>query len=58
MTQEIQSRLKNLVAEKDSIEKEIQEITKELNNNGFGLQGNLVDKEGNLQVFLNILYLH
>jgi len=38
--------LKELIANKDKVEEEIKALTTFLNTGGFGLRGNLVDKEG------------
>ena len=38
--------LKQLAIQKEAIEKEITELTEQLNTSGFGLSGNLVDKDG------------
>jgi len=38
--------LKKLMVKKDEYEKEIQQLTKQLMNQGVGLKGNLVDKDG------------
>lgn len=38
--------LKQLAQRKDEIEKEIKELVEYLNSSGFGLSGNLVDKDG------------
>jgi len=42
----MRKQLKELIHSKDEMEKEIKELTEFLNIGGFGLRGNLVDKDG------------